>query len=249
VVADLKVTSAESRLGWLWWLVDPLLMMGIYWLFVMVLLGRHHYPRYPIFVGCGLLAWRHFATSAGGAASVLRSYGDEIRSASFPTLVLPLAHLLSQSVFLAASLLALCVAAAAHGVALGWTLLQLMPLLILQVALVGGVCAGLACLGVMVKDLDNFLGHALRVGWYLSPGIYGADLIAERAQSLGWTWLPRLYNLNPFALLFEGYRAALHTPRWLEPSVWLLLAVQALGTLALGYAFYLRHDRRLVKFL
>lgn len=55
VLSDLKTTAAETKLGWLWWLLDPLIMMAIYWVFIVIIFGRDKYAPYPIFIGCALL--------------------------------------------------------------------------------------------------------------------------------------------------------------------------------------------------
>ncbi len=40
VVSELKTSQAGTVLGWTWWLLDPLLMMLIYWGVFTILLGR-----------------------------------------------------------------------------------------------------------------------------------------------------------------------------------------------------------------
>lgn len=58
IQSDLKTAAAESRLGWFWWMLDPLLMMLVYWVFIVIIFGRDKYAPYPIFIGCALLPWK-----------------------------------------------------------------------------------------------------------------------------------------------------------------------------------------------
>ena len=90
------------------------------------------------------------------------------------------------------------------------------------------------------------------MGFYLSPTLYGVDIVIERAADMGplWgTWLPRLYMLNPFAVLITGYRDSFFYGRFMEPDLWLLLAAQSFVALLAGYRTYQYFDRRVIKFL
>jgi ABC-type polysaccharide/polyol phosphate export permease len=253
VRGELKATTAETRLGWLWWLLDPLIMMMIYWVIMTLILGRDRYAPYPIFVGCALLSWKHLSTAATSSVKVLRTRHGLIKAVPFPTMALPISTVLTQFIYFCFALIVLIVAAIAFGIPIGFEVVQLVPLMLLQVVLVTGVALSLACTGVLVRDLESVIGHVLRACWYLSPGIYGADLVFNRLRETEWVvsgdTLANLYMLNPAAILFTGYRAALHEPTWLEPWLWLALTIEAGLVLAIGYWLYQHFDRRVIKFI
>ena len=247
IQSDLKTAAAESRLGWLWWMLDPLLMMLVYWVFIVIIFGRDKYAPYPIFIGCALLPWKHLAVCVGGGVKVLRAREGLIKSVPFPTMIIPLSVVISQLAYFLFGFVALWLVALVIGRPMTLTLLQIPGLVILQTLLIAGLCMAIACLGVMFHDLHNFVSHALRVGWYLSPGIYGIDLIIDRvgADSL---WV-KLYMLNPFAILFTGYRGCVFDPAWLPPQAWAVLMLESLVCLIGGFLIYQHYDRRVIKFL
>ena len=71
VVSDLRASDASTRLGWLWWILDPLLLMFIYWgVFSILSRGRVDYAPYPIFILCALLPWKHLSVAAGKSTVV-----------------------------------------------------------------------------------------------------------------------------------------------------------------------------------
>jgi ABC-type polysaccharide/polyol phosphate export permease len=251
--ADLRSGSAENRLGWLWWILDPLLMIGVYWFFKVLVFGRGTYAPYPIFVGVALLTWRHLSTSASRSVKVLRSSEALIKSVPFPTAVLPLSDAVSQFIYFCASMGVLTFVAIAIGQPITATLFQIPVLAVLQLMLIIGFTLFLAAVGVVVRDLEIAVGHALRIGWYLSPGIYGTDLVVNLVQrsfteKVGSS-LYSLYMMNPFAILFEGYRGALYHPAWLEPVHWGVLVVESLAVLIGGYMTFRYFDRRIIKFV
>ena len=251
--SELKARSADSRLGWLWWILDPLLMIGVYWFFKVLVLGKGTYAPYPIFVGVALLTWRHLSTSAAKSVKVLRSKEALIKSVPFPTAVLPLSEAISQFVYFCAGMGVLAAIAFAIGQPVTATLLQIPALAVLQLALVTGFSLLLASVGIVIRDLEIALSHALRIGWYLSPGIYGTDLVMNLVRNTAsppaTEFLYRLYMMNPFAILFEGYRGALFHPAWLQPFYWAVLTVEALIMLIGGYLVYRHFDRRVIKFV
>jgi ABC-type polysaccharide/polyol phosphate export permease len=250
---ELKSRSAENRLGWLWWVLDPLLMIGVYWGFKVVVFGKGKYAPYPIFVGVALLAWRHLTTSTSRSVKALHSNEALIKAVPFPTAVLPLSQATSQFIYFCVSFAVLTVIAVVIGQPVTATMIQIPALAMLQLLLVTGLSLILACFGVLVRDLEIALGHALRIGWYLSPGIYGLDLVVNRFGSdptapIGKLLLT-LYMANPFAILFVGYRGALFEPRWLEPIHWAVLGIESVTILLFGYWVFRRFDRRVIKFI
>lgn len=253
VLSELRSRSAESRLGWLWWLIDPLIMMLIYWGVVVGIFGRgDHYAPYPVFVLCALLPWKHLQSALTNAAKLLRNNEGVIKAIPFPTMVLPLANVLSGLAYFGAGLAVLLAAALAFGRPLGWALLQLPALMGAQLLLVTSLSLVATSFGALIRDLSGFLTHLTRVGFYFCPTLYGVDLVRERAAAIDapWaTWLPALYMLNPFAILIEGYRRAVFYGDFLAAPYWAVLLAESAVLFAVGQRIYRYYDRRVIKFL
>jgi len=252
-LSELRSRSAESRFGWVWWLIDPLIMMLIYWGIVVGIFGRgDHYTPYPVFVLCALLPWKHLQSALTNAAKLLRSNEGVIKAIPFPTIVLPMSNVLAGFAYFVAGLVVLLVAAAAFGLPFGPALLQLPPLMLLQLLLVSSFSLVATSFGALIRDLSGFLTHVTRVGFYACPALYGVDLVRERAAKLGGAlgeWLPTLYMLNPFAILIEGYRQAIFYGGLLEGRYWLVLSVETALLFAAAQRIYRYYDRRVIKFL
>jgi ABC-type polysaccharide/polyol phosphate export permease len=251
-LAELRTQTQASRLGWIWWLVDPLIMMLIYWGIVAGIFGRgERYAPYPVFILCAMLPWKHLSSTLNSAAKVLRTREGLIKSIAFPTMTLPLTVVLAGFAYFLFGLLVLLVAALLFGRPLGLPLLQLPLLMVFQLAVVAGLCLAVSCFGALVRDLSGFMTHVLRMGFYLSPTLYGIDVVRERFGALGGVGrtLHVLYLMNPFAGLITGYRDAIFYGRFAEPGLWALLAVQSAAVLLVGYRLYQYFDRRVIKFL
>ena len=72
VQADMKKKGADTLLGNIWWVLDPLLQMVVYVVFISVVLGRGG-PDYPLFIFAAILPWKWFQSSIqDGITSVVR---------------------------------------------------------------------------------------------------------------------------------------------------------------------------------
>jgi ABC-type polysaccharide/polyol phosphate export permease len=252
-LSELRSRTAETSLGWVWWLVDPLIMMLIYWVVVVGIFGRGgHYTPYPVFVLCSLLPWKHLQSGLTDASKLLRLNEGVIKAIPFPTMVLPLANVLAGFSYFLGGLVVLLGAAAAWGLPVGWSLLQLIPLMAAQLMLVTAFSLVATSFGALIRDLSGFLTHLTRVGFYACPTLYGVDLVFERAKHLPkpWShWVPEIYMLNPLAILIEGYRQAVFYGGTLAPRHWLVLFVESMILFAIGQRIYRYYDRRVIKFL
>lgn len=246
IVSELRTQTHGTLLGWLWWLVDPLVMMLIYWAVVVGVMGRGEaYAPYPIFVLCGLLPWKHMSYSVNRATSVLANSEGLIKAIPFPTMVLPLGRVGSGFICFLFGLVVLLVGAALWGCPLTVSLVQLPALLLAQLLLVAGLSLSVAAIGVMLRDLSVAMNHLLRVGFYLSPIIYGLDMVREKLPE---PWAT-IYLLNPFVILVEGYRAAVFRGEFLAMNYWPILFAEAAVVFLGGFAIYRHYDRRVIKFL
>ena len=88
VRADVKKKGADTLLGNVWWVVDPLLQMLVYVILVSVIFTRPQ-PDYPLFVFAAILPWKWFTSVVGDGVSSVTSMERLIKQINFPKLVLP----------------------------------------------------------------------------------------------------------------------------------------------------------------
>ena len=71
VVRDLVLRYRGSALGFIWTLLNPLLLLGVYTLVFSVYM-RAAIPDYTVFLIAGLLPWQWFASSVAlGTSSII----------------------------------------------------------------------------------------------------------------------------------------------------------------------------------
>ena len=256
-LADLRGRAAESRFGWLWWMLDPLIMMLVYWGVVAGIFGRGaRYAPYPVFLLAGMLPFKHITGALLESAKVLRSKEALIKSVAFPTIILPISGVVSGFVYFLFGMLVLMITALIFERPMTIaSIAQLPGLMVCQIVMVTGVSLALASFGAIVRDLPAFMGHLTRLLFYGCPILYGVDMVEERFSkgalkgTLIAEWLPTVFSLNPIAVLLTGYREAVFYGRLMEPQAWAILVLESLLIFALGYRIFTYYDRRVIKFL
>jgi ABC-2 type transport system permease protein len=94
VVKDLRLKYKATVLGFLWSVLNPVLMMLVYAV-VFTLIARFSIERYPIFLLSGLLPWAAFTGAIASATTAITSNGGLVRRVAFPLELLPLTAVLS----------------------------------------------------------------------------------------------------------------------------------------------------------
>jgi ABC-type polysaccharide/polyol phosphate export permease len=255
-LAELRSRANESRFGVLWWMIDPLIMMTVYWAVIVQIFGRgEQYSPYPVFILCGMLPFKQIMSGITDSCKVLRSKGNLIKAVSFPTLVLPISTVITGFVYFLFGLAMLLVTALLTEQPMGWSLIQLPALMVLQIILVTGFSLAVAAFGVIFLDLPLLMTHIQRLLFYGCPILYGVDMVAERFNrgSLGGTaaadWIPTLYMANPAAILITGFRQAIFYGQVMALQHWVLLTVEAVVVFLIGYRIFQFYDQRVIKFL
>lgn len=236
VQKELKIKYKGTALGFLWSLLNPMLLMGVYTV-VYSLLVRFQVPRYPVFLLSGLLPWNAFTISMATSAMTIVGNGNLVKRVRFPRELLPLSTVLASLVNLVLSLGLLLGFAVAMGQPLGAPLLALPVLLVLQLALTTGVCLVLASLTVYFRDLEQVIGIGITVMFFVTPVLYPLS-------ALGHHGLRRWLDLNPLAWMVTGYQSVWHENAWPDPGHTLSLAVVACCALAGGLWVFRRLEGR-----
>ncbi|HTC85195.1 MAG TPA: ABC transporter permease [Candidatus Acidoferrum sp.] len=247
VHADLVKTGADTILGNVWWILDPLLQMVVYVVLVTVIFNVKQ-ADYPLFVFAAILPWKWFTSSTNDAMSSVTSREKIIKQVKFPKIVLPLAATLGGIVSFAFGLIPLM------GLLLLFysdrisAYLLLIPLIaVVQFAFTLALAVFFAGANVFFRDLGNVARHLLRLWFYLSPALYTADrydAIRGKSRILG-----SILDLNPWTVLFDSYHNVIYNTTWPDFMGLLVLFVASLVLLIFTTLFFKRVEPAFAKVL
>lgn len=245
VLRDLKARYKNSVLGFLWSLVNPLLMMVVFTVVFTVMMPNNTIDRFPVFVLCALLPWNWFSTSIIGGIHSIVGNAHLVKKVYFPREVLPISVVLSNLVNFLLALVVLFGALFVFQVRLTYWV-ALLPLVILvQFCFTLGLAFILGTANVFYRDTGVIMEVLLLAWFFLTPIFYPIDILPRHYVFLGLDLnVHRLaYILNPMASLIATYRVILY--HGAPPAFDFLLrtTVTALAVLAVGYLVFARYSR------
>jgi ABC-type polysaccharide/polyol phosphate export permease len=236
---ELRRKYQGSALGVAWYVVNPLVLMGAYYLMFGVVFKVAEHEDYPLFLMVGLVVWIFFSQALLSAAPALLDQGSLIRKARFPRETIPAAVVTVQAVtFLSVLAVVAVVTIALRGA--GASLVLLPVLLVALFAFVLGLSLLVSVTHAYFRDVAPILGAVLLPWFFLSPIFFTPDDITHREvarAALEWA--------NPVAPFITAIRDVTWGGVW--PSAGVVLYVAAAAALALsgGAALFRRMQAEL----
>lgn len=250
---ELRARYRNAMMGFLWAVLQPVLMMLILTLVFGFLLGGMMTDRtgksshpYAVMLLCGLVPWQFLAVAiACGTNSLLESQ-ELIKKVHFPREMIPLAAVANCIVNVVIGFVTLLVVMALlepQGVAaISVGILYLPFIFAIQLVLIVGLVLFLSALNVHYRDVGYMVDVLLAFGFYATPIFYPLPRSFESLPiSAGLAdWLHRLYMMNPMANLVTAYREALLDNRLPDPMLLVRPAMVAVIVLVIGVCVFRR---------
>jgi len=237
---ELKIRYKRSVLGFLWALLNPMLLMLV---LTAVFSTIMPFPitHYAIFLLSVLLPWTFFSQSLSYAAESIVGNGDLIKKVRVSKLVFPVAAVVSNLINLLLSLipLMLLVIAMRHPFHLTWLYLPVALLALTLLTL--GATFFFAVANVYYRDVAHILQILLQILFYVTPILYAEDFFPIK-----YRWI---FKLNPLVYVLHGFRLSVY---WgLMPALQSVVASFVCGflSLAIGYAIFRRYQDEFVFYI
>lgn len=240
---NLKSTVSETRLGFVWWIIDPLVQMATYYFLVRIVFERGE-EDYHLFLLTGILAWQIFARALRQAARSISANRALIRQIGIPIATITAIPVLVQIVYAVIGLG--IVMLWSHG-AVGLHSLAAIPLLLLIALFSYGLGLLLSVCNAYYKDTEAMLGYVLRFGFFLTPILYPASRILEAAAVPEYA--KTLFMANPMAWIVTRLRDLVLTGTMFEWGMFAGLLCIALLIVQLGLVCVRRQSRKIARML
>jgi lipopolysaccharide transport system permease protein len=239
---EVEARYRGSRLGLLWSVLTPLVMLLIY-TFAFGAVFRMRWPRmedqglaaFALVLFCSLLPFNLFSECTNRAPSLVLGVPNFVKKVVFPL------EILVVSAFGAAlfqAVVSLGVLVAADWLVVGhvpWTVVLTPIAAIPLVAMTLGLAWFLASLGVFLRDIGHSVGLAVQVLLFTTPVFFPVEAVPASFQGLIWA--------NPLTWVVEDFR---RTVLWGQPPDWTSLLwrvpLSLVVTIA-GYVWFMRSKR------
>jgi lipopolysaccharide transport system permease protein len=233
-LSELRTEASRGYLGVIWWFLEPILYMGVFYL-VFGLGFRQGEEGYVPFLLCGLIVWKWIDSSVRTSAGTIAMSVGLMGQVYLPKIILPTIVVFTNTIkfFIILSIFVLFLLFS--GYRWGYELLALPIVLIVQFSMVyaaAGLAAGLV---PFIPDLRFVVNYGMTLLFFMSGIFFDIGSMSEDVQQI-LVW-------NPVVMLIECYRDILLNNSYPPLNVLAGLFVFSVVLNVLVYLFFRKFDR------
>lgn len=200
---DLRVRYAQTFLGLLWAILQPLATLIIFTVVFgkVAKVGTGGVP-YPLFAVCGMAAWSYFAFVLNQAGNSIIGAQEMVKKIYFPRLVIPLSKAVVGFIDFFIAFIFIIVLLLYYEFIPSGNIIYLPIFIFLTIisALAAGIW--LSALTIRYRDFQHIVPFIVQFGLYATPvGYMAQDVVANLPE-----WGIFLFYANPMAGIVEGFR-------------------------------------------
>ena len=241
-MGNLRARNATTALGLFWWVLNPLLMGGVYFVVFGLILDINRDLAYLL---SGIFVFYYTTTSITTGANSIIQNKTLLVNLQFPRLILPISAVIEAATGFLVSIPALyLIIGPIQGVWPPMRIIVLFPIIfVIQTVFNLGLAALVARVTVPFRDITNVIPHLLRIWFYLSPILYTVGQFSSLPD-----WAVKLYNLNPLVPILSVYRSALLGYQF-ESSDLVLSAIWAFGLATVAITVFVKYEGKMARYL
>ncbi|MBA4500997.1 ABC transporter permease [Marinobacterium marinum] len=204
-VREVSARYQGSVLGLIWVIINPVLLMLVYYFFFKLVFQVKFENRYgaePLdfvaFVFTGLIVYFAFSEILSKAPSLIHENVNLVKKVVFPLDVIPLVSVFSACFNFMVSFSILIIYQVCFGTGIGWNIVFVFCLLPAFILFMSGCSFFVSAVSVYVRDVSYIVGFLVTAMMFLSPVFYSMDTLPSDFQVI--------VALNPLTHFIEFMR-------------------------------------------
>jgi ABC-2 type transport system permease protein len=242
VRTELKVKYKDSVLGYAWSMLNPALVLTIYYV-VFKIIARNHQPHFAIWLFAGLIVWNLFNGSAMGATGAVVGKAGIVKKVAFPRELLALSVAGVNLILFAIQVVVLILALLLFNITPDFGMVAVLPLALLALLVfTGALSIFLSAVNVYLRDTQH-LTEVLLMAWFWGTSIvytYGTIFLSAHDKAHpSLKWMQYVYLVNPITPIVMTFQRAIYgvtqysyAPPGQKPLVYHVLPTWGIGTYA-----------------
>ena len=240
VKRDLRNKYRRSVLGYLWSLLNPLMMMTVM-MIVFSYMFRFEIENYPLYLICGQTMFNFFNESTSRAMYSIIDNGTLLKKVYVPKYVFPISRVLSCFVTMSFSLVAILIVMLVTRVRFHLTILLFWVPMLYLLVFCCGMSLVLSSMSVRFRDVTHLYSVLVMAWMYATPVFYPIEAVPESVA--------RFIRINPMFVFINLFRQLLLYGNVPDLGQWILGAAMALGMFALGTWIFSRLQKSFINYI
>ena len=237
-MGELKNRYRNSVLGFLWSILEPLLLLSVLYV-VFTSLLKPGIPNFAIYLLLGLIIWYFFTKSTTMGLNSISSKGRLLSNVNFQRAIPALSSNVTALMMLGLELVILAFFFIGFGIVPTQTILFLPYLIFLMFLISLGLSLPLSVLNVLYKDVQFIWNVILTAGFFIHPIVYSIDMLSDNVREK-FLFIPtvRLIDMIHSTVIFGK-----------SPSVFdfVYVTISAFAILMIGYIVYRIFEPRIAE--
>lgn len=254
--AGIKSEGRQNYLGYIWFLLEPLMSTAVLYFAWTTLSGGAKGPKYILMILIGMITWQWFEGSVMLGSTSIKAKFHVLNQFALPKYIFPVVAILVNSwkflcVFLLILVFSTFVSHLPSGPAFAWhppgsAFVWLPVVLATQLVLIVAVTMTLSIVVTLVNDMLTVVSSAFRLLFFVSGLFFTVDSITF-SDPVKQEQIRNLFHWNPMAVLIESYRKIIidnTAPDWVLFSR--VVGIAAVF-LVVGFALNAYYDKKILK--
>jgi len=227
---NLKSEASKTYLSYAWWLLEPALMVGIYYVVFAILLARRT-SDFVVFLVIGQIPFLWFSRSVTNASQSIISGRGLINQVAIPMPFFPLLVVCQDAVKQSVVFTLMFVVLLLLGLEFSWVWLSIVFVILTQLLLICAAALLVAAITPFLPDF-KFLISTMMIALMFGSGIFYSytEVLMPKHQEI--------FMLNPIANLINNYRQVLMEntlPNWTALGAICMMSLAVISLMTLYY--------------
>ncbi|MFO7713621.1 MAG: ABC transporter permease [Desulfosarcina sp.] len=227
---DIKVLYAQTILGFLWAIIQPLVQIILF----TIVFGRvAKVPTegipYVLFATTAIIPWTYMSQAMTQASQSLVAGAGMIDKIYFPRLIFPMTPVLARLIDFGLSFLIIIALAPFYDIKPSGQLLYFPLFLLVMIVTVAGIGMWISALAIRFRDVRHAMPFVIRMLMFSAPIVYSSASISPKYRFI--------YSFNPIVAVIEGFRASILGLPIPWPFIWPGVVVSLVILLSGAYYF------------
>lgn len=199
---DIKVLYAQTILGFLWAIIQPLAQIILF----AIVFGRvAKVPTegipYVLFATTAIIPWTYMSQAMTQSSQSLVAGAGMLDKIYFPRLIFPMTPVLARLIDFILSFIIIIVIAPFYDVIPTRQLLYFPFFMLIMIVTVAGIGMWVSAAAIRFRDVRHAMPFVIRMLMFTAPVVYSSASIAPKYRFI--------YSFNPIVAVIEGFRASM----------------------------------------
>lgn len=204
--ASIKAEAKRTSIGYLWWILDPLMFIAIYYV-VFGMIIKNKTDNFIVFLIIGIIVFQWFQASITEGAATIANASGLIKRIRIPKVIFILTKVFHNFWQFCFVFLVYNVAILFFGISPSIHFLAVPIIMLVQMICILSITIPLASVFPFFPDIKHIIQPILRAMLFVSGIFFSSDKITDET-------LRTVFYLNPMANLIDAYRDTMLNHAW-----------------------------------